>query len=80
MALGSVGDARLQKEIEDLERLFTIDTEKLKKITDHFFHELEKGLTAEGGSIVSFPFSPPGPPLTEPAHEPNMGHVIPHGL
>jgi hexokinase len=62
MALGSVGDARLQKEIEELERLFTIDTEKLKKITDHFGHELEKGLTAEGGSIVSVPPSHPPDP------------------
>ena len=43
MALGSVVDARLQKEIEQLERLFTIDTEKLKKITDHFVNELERG-------------------------------------
>lgn len=59
MDVGSVGDARLQKEIEELERLFTIDTEKLKKITDHFVHELDKGLTVEGGSIVSVSPSQP---------------------
>jgi len=33
----------LLKEIEKLEQLFTIDTAKLKRITDHFVDELEKG-------------------------------------
>jgi hexokinase len=33
----------LLKEIEQLERLFTVDTAKLKQITDHFVNELDKG-------------------------------------
>lgn len=33
----------LLKEIERLEELLTIDTAKLKQITDHFVNELEKG-------------------------------------
>ncbi len=41
------------KEIEQLEKMFTVDTAKLKEITDHFVKELTKGLTVEGGSIVS---------------------------
>lgn len=45
----------LLKEIEQLERLFTVDTAKLKQITDHFVNELEKGLSVEGGSIPMNP-------------------------
>ena len=45
----------LLKEIEELESLFTIDTARLKAITDHFQNELHKGLIAEGGTIVSGP-------------------------
>lgn len=33
----------LLKEIERLEQLFTIDTARLKQITEHFVNELEKG-------------------------------------
>jgi hexokinase len=33
----------LIKEIEQLEQLFTVDTAKLKQITDHFVNELTKG-------------------------------------
>lgn len=33
--------------------MFTVPQEKLKAITDHFVKELAKGLTVEGGSIVS---------------------------
>lgn len=33
----------LMEQIAQLERLFTVDTEKLKQITDHFVSELEKG-------------------------------------
>ena len=33
----------LRKEIEHLERLFTVDGAKLKEVTDHFVNELEKG-------------------------------------
>lgn len=43
----------LLKEIKRLEELFTVDTAKLKQITDHFVNELEKGLSKEGGTIVS---------------------------
>lgn len=45
MSLGSIADAAqgLRPEIEQLERQFTIDTKKLKEITDHFVSELEKG-------------------------------------
>ena len=34
----------LVQAIEDLERLFIVDGEKLKQITDHFIGELQKGL------------------------------------
>lgn len=33
----------LRNEIEHLERLFTVDGAKLKEVTNHFVHELEKG-------------------------------------
>lgn len=32
---------------------FTIDTPELKRITDHFVKELNRGLSKEGGDIVS---------------------------
>lgn len=35
-------------EIESLERLFTVDTAKLKEITDQFIVELKQGLQGEG--------------------------------
>lgn len=40
-------------QIQELERIFTVDQAKLKEITDHFVKELEKGLSVEGGTIVS---------------------------
>jgi hexokinase len=43
----------LMAQIERFEELFTVGTSKLKEITDHFVSELKKGLTAEGGDIVS---------------------------
>ena len=43
----------LQNEIKHLEHIFTITTPQMKKITSHFTKELTKGLTVEGGSIVS---------------------------
>lgn len=43
----------LLQEIERLEKLFTVDATMLKKVTDHFITELDKGLSVEGGSIVS---------------------------
>ena len=43
----------LKEQIEKLEEIFVVPTQKLKEITDHFVKELKKGLTKEGGSIVS---------------------------
>ena len=42
---GSMADVPkdLLQEIQKLEQLFTVPTEKLKEITDHFIHELDKG-------------------------------------
>ncbi|OAA48660.1 hexokinase [Metarhizium rileyi] len=45
----------LLNEVKKLEDLFAVDTQLLKKITDHFVSELEKGLTVEGGSIPMNP-------------------------
>ncbi|KAL2016535.1 hypothetical protein VTK56DRAFT_3429 [Thermocarpiscus australiensis] len=45
----------LLKEMKQLEELFTVDTAKLKQITDHFVNELAKGLSVEGGSIPMNP-------------------------
>lgn len=42
----------LLDQINRLEDLFVVPTEKLKDVTNHFVKELEKGLTVEGGSIV----------------------------
>lgn len=36
----------LLQEIKKLEEAFTVDTATLKKITDHFVSELEKGMYA----------------------------------
>ncbi|KAK5663323.1 hypothetical protein OQA88_3751 [Cercophora sp. LCS_1] len=57
MESGSRSDASkpLQKEIDQLERLFSVDTAKLKEITDQFVNELTKGLSVEGGSIPMNP-------------------------
>ncbi len=43
----------LRQEIEHLEKLFAVETAKLKEITEHFVKELIKGLTVAGGTIVS---------------------------
>jgi len=45
----------LMQQIERLEELFTCDTQILKKISDHFVSELNKGLTEKGGSIPMNP-------------------------
>lgn len=34
----------LLEEVKRLEELFTVDTNKLKEITDHFVSELTKGI------------------------------------
>lgn len=53
--LGSMADMPrdLKEQIEKLEEQFVVSTEKLKHISDHFVNELEKGLSEQGGSIVS---------------------------
>ena len=47
LLLGSFHDAPkdLVKEIAELEKHFTVDTAKLKEITDHFEKELTKGMS-----------------------------------
>lgn len=40
-------------ELKKYEDWFLLEPPKLKAITDQFVRELEKGLTVEGGSIVS---------------------------
>lgn len=45
----------LQDAVKVLENQFTVSTEKLKSISDHFVSELTKGLTTEGGSIPMNP-------------------------
>ncbi|KAF7558315.1 hypothetical protein G7046_g5834 [Stylonectria norvegica] len=54
---GSMADVPkdLIAEIKKLEALFTVKTDKLKEITDHFVTELAKGLSVEGGSIPMNP-------------------------
>ncbi|KAF2108612.1 hexokinase-domain-containing protein [Lophiotrema nucula] len=54
---GSMADvpSDLLDQINRLEELFTVPTDKLKAITDHFVSELTKGLTEEGGSIPMNP-------------------------
>ncbi|KAI1843322.1 hypothetical protein JX266_010496 [Neoarthrinium moseri] len=54
---GSMADVPkdLLQEIKKLEEQFTVDTSKLKQISDHFVTELEKGLSVEGGSIPMNP-------------------------
>lgn len=39
------------EQIQELEKLFTVDAARLKKIVDHFVKELRKGLSVEGGNI-----------------------------
>ncbi|KAF2724322.1 hypothetical protein K431DRAFT_301043 [Polychaeton citri CBS 116435] len=54
---GSMADmpTNLVDEIKHLEEIFTVDTNKLKTISDHFISELDKGLSKEGGSIPMNP-------------------------
>ncbi|KAJ5734646.1 Hexokinase [Penicillium manginii] len=42
---------RLTQNLKQFEDWFVLDAAELKKITDHFVAELEKGLTKEGGNI-----------------------------
>lgn len=45
----------LLEQIADLEKLFTVGTDKLNSITDRFVSELTKGLSKEGGNIPMLP-------------------------
>ncbi|KAF5667487.1 hexokinase [Fusarium denticulatum] len=47
--------ANLHTYLQELERDFTVDTAKLKHITNHFIDELDKGLSVKGGSIPMNP-------------------------
>ena len=68
----------LNEQIEKLEQIFVVPTKKLKEITDHFVKELEKGLSMEGGSIVSEPQGIiSAANLISTAHEPNMVYGFP---
>ena len=68
----------LKEQIEKLEEIIVVPTKKLKEITDHFVKELKKGLSKEGGSIVSsFQTWTLRGGLTMAAHEPNMVHGFP---
>jgi len=42
----------LIEEVKRLEKLFTVLTKDLKRITEHFVNELKRGLSVEGGNIV----------------------------
>ena len=58
MATGSMADVPkdLVEQIQRLEQLFLVPTEKLKEITNHFVGELKQGLSEEGGTVVSLHF------------------------
>lgn len=51
---GSMADVPkdLMQEIKRLEQMFTVDTAKLKEITDHFVKELEKGMYHATSEII----------------------------
>lgn len=50
--LADIPDERIQF-LAQYEDWFTVETRELKKITEHFVKELDKGLSKEGGNIVS---------------------------
>ena len=66
----------LLDQINRLEELFTVPTDKLKAISDHFVSELAKGLSKEGGSIVSCDCELVAAVADSPAHEPNLVHGL----
>ena len=43
----------LRSHLKKYDDMFVLHLEDMKKIIDHFVKELEKGLSIEGGSIVS---------------------------
>ncbi|ODV98235.1 hypothetical protein PACTADRAFT_37405 [Pachysolen tannophilus NRRL Y-2460] len=54
---GSMADVprNLMDELAKYQELLTVSPQKLKKITDHFISELEKGLSVKGGNIPMIP-------------------------
>lgn len=46
LSLGTItdGDQSLAEQIKRLEQMFTVETPKLKEITDHFVNELTRGM------------------------------------
>jgi hexokinase len=50
--LTGIPEERIQS-LKQNEEWFTIDTPALKRITEHCGNELDKGLSKDGGSIVS---------------------------
>lgn len=72
----------LTRELKQYEDWFLVEGAQLKVITDHFVKELEKGLSREGGCIVSTIDCSISckPMLTRSklkAHEYHMGQEIP---
>jgi hypothetical protein len=70
----------LKEQLARLEELFVVPKEKLKQITDRFVSELAKGLSVEGGDIVSTPQGIiSGHMLIATANEPDLVHGLSHG-
>jgi hexokinase len=70
----------LLDQINRLEDLFIVPVEKLKEVTNQFVKELKKGLTVEGGTIVSaiaVLSASRKPKLIPTAHESNLVHGLP---
>lgn len=67
----------LKDQIDKLEELFVVSTDKLKEISNHFVDELEKGLSVEGGSIASCICPLRGNFLTITAYDSHLVHGFP---
>jgi hexokinase len=67
----------LKTQIDKLEEQFVVTTAKLKEISDHFVSELKKGLSDEGGSIVSGIITGSWQELTCTAHDSHLVHGLP---
>jgi hexokinase len=54
LGIGSLAQvpSDLSAQVQRLEDLFTVSTEKLKEITDHFVSELERGLASDEGDHI----------------------------
>jgi hexokinase len=51
----TTGSAEQNAYMEDIERLFTIDTDYLIKIKDHFLKEMDKGLNHDNQTLAMIP-------------------------